>query len=372
MFKLHIDNWKIIILLFLFFILSLMRFLAIIPILQSNILFVMLGSLSLIYCIVQKGLVYQKSFLFFLFMYSLFGIVSGLYNGNLDIQELFWPFGFMSIGLLSLNFKLPSTFLKYLYLGYCIIIFILIMTSGNVDSFKHASSRNTISSDVVLYFSLYVIAAYQNCKTISMFYPFTGFLLCIMATGRSGILTGCLLVFFFMVFDFRDGKAKMRKSSLLLAGFLLIIFLGILNYFFNDYVESAIMNFQWRQLESARTFIWKDYLTKMFSSLLNIFFGASISGTYYLNLYNENLHNSFLMLHAKYGMFGVLLILFLLIQTFIKLSKEKNVFLLMPLFLVLFRMNFDYTNFNSGLDTILIFYLLYPYYKCNIISKTYI
>ena len=72
------------------------------------------------------------------------------------------------------------------------------------------------------------------------------------------------------------------------------------------------------------------------------------------------------MLHAKYGLFMLLLILLLLFRTIKFLIINKQPEILYLVFALFIRMNLDYTNFNSILDVILIYYLFMPsYYKIN-------
>lgn len=57
------------------------------------------------------------------------------------------------------------------------------------------------------------------------------------------------------------------------------------------------------------------------------------------------MHNSFLMLHAKYGIFDVLLVRVFLLKTIRKLVKERNMYLFTSLILLIIRTNFGYLNF---------------------------
>ena len=111
----------------------------------------------------------------------------------------------------------------------------------------------------------------------------------------------------------------------------------------------------------------------MFFSIANIVFGAEISGTRLLNFYSSNLHNSILMLHAKYGIIGLSIVLISLIRAGVRMLKERNMYLFVPLVSIFFRMNFDYTNFNGILDTVIIAFFMYAWYgdKFFIGAKVY-
>ena len=75
------------------------QFLGYISILLGNIIQVLIGSVSILICILSKGINHQTPFLVFVFVYTFFGVTSFIYNGNADIQELLWPLAFMGLGL---------------------------------------------------------------------------------------------------------------------------------------------------------------------------------------------------------------------------------------------------------------------------------
>ena len=140
---------------------------------------------------------------------------------------------------------------------------------------------------------------------------------------------------------------------------LLLVLFCLLLVFSPSLFADVLYNFEKRGIQSTRLIIWRDYIKQAILNFGNFFFGAKIEGTSVLNQYHYNLHNSFLMLHAKYGILGFSMVVVLLIKTIGKLLHERNMYLLSPLLFVLFRMNFDYTNFNGILDIVMIYFLVY-------------
>ena len=74
------------------------------------------------------------------------------------------------------------------------------------------------------------------------------------------------------------------------------------------------------------------------------------------------------MLHAKYGMVVFLMVIILIIKSIVAYVKDRNFYFLSAMFICLFRMSFDYTNFNGLLDTIFLVLLLYPSYSKQVIK----
>lgn len=348
----------------LYFFVSLFKYMTYIPEFVGNILIIGMGTFSVIFCFLKKGMNRQLPYIFFVFQYTVWGVLGLIYNGNMDIQELLWPLGFMGIGLLALNFQLSTRITRFMLYGYGTFIVLKIIEYGNEFYSRLSGSRNGISVDTLTYLAVHMIAAYQSQEDVKIWTAIFVMIVCLFGIGRSGIIISFLLVCFFTMFKFRRGRSSVRNVLMLPIISIMAICAVIIFYqFLSKYIDVAINNFQRRGLESTRLIIWTDYLKKIFSCSENVLFGAKVSGTMFLDLYKTNLHNSFLMLHAKYGIWGIAMMFIMLVKTISTLLKEKNYYLFIPFLTVFIRMNFDYTNFNSPMDTVFIFFLLYPYYR---------
>lgn len=347
-----------------FAVVEFLRFFKVIAPLIANAIFVVLGLISILIVFIKKGIRNQLKVIFFIFVYIFFGILGVLTNGNIDIQEIFWPVAFIGIAMLLLNFNINHKLTKYAYYLALLAIITQIITSGSVDKINVVSSRNTISVIVLLLFSFYVISVYKNNEKISIFSVIAGSITVILAIGRSGILTFVLLIFFFMIFSFNENSQRIRnlfKTTIVLL--VISVFLFSLYLAFEPYVVDTIKNFENRGLESVRINLWNDYFDKVFKSIRYILFGAPIEGTYLLNMFSSNLHNSLLMLHAKYGILIFLSIILFTIRTLFYFVRVKNYLYFTLLFVILFRMQFDYTNFSAQLDVIFFYLIFFKNYE---------
>lgn len=339
------------------------RLFNIVPLIIGNMLYVLLGSLAILFSCIKRGIGKQIPILSFIFFYIFFGAIGVLFNGNIDPQELLWPFAYMGLAILLLNFKTDYRLIKVLYYFALIFIAIKIIAAGGIDHLDMVASRNTVGIMVLIYFSMYAIASYVNNKKITVFPVLFGLLITVMAIGRSGILTFALLTILFFIFEFKEDKHKLRNPLkwiyvIMFAVFLLLVFYSLLDTYFIEMLN----NFKNRGLESARISIWNDYLKKTFTSSLFLLLGTPINGTYWLDAFSNNLHNSFFMLHAKYGLIMFLVVVLFIIKSSLYFLRRKNYLYLVLLLAVVFRMQFDYTNFNAQLDIILFYLMFYRYY----------
>ena len=318
-----------------------------------------LGGISIILCFMAKNSI-MNSAVIFVCIYTFSGFISWVYNRNADIQELLWPIGFMGIGLLFTVFTISYRITSVIYLVFIIMISSLVILNGGMVNSEYSAIRNGVSVGSLLFFSMHMIAAYQNKATVSLVYPLLMLFVNFMAVGRSGVLVSLLCVAFFVLFSYKSGKAHMRESYLIIVCIILLSVCCAFLYIVYPHIFLDVMdNFSRRGLKSGRLNMWGDYILQCWEYFPNILFGSRIEGTELLNMFRENLHNAWIMLHAKYGITGVILCLYLLTRAVYRLVRNSNMYLLTPLVLIFFRMNFDYTNFNGLLDSVLIVYIVY-------------
>lgn len=357
-------------LVFLFVLVEHLRFFKILPLRISNGSFVVLGIISILYVSKKAGIKKQLKPYFFMFIYMFFGLIGVIVNGNIDFQEILWPIGFIGISLVLLNFKMSYRLTQFMYYISVVILSIQILISGNVNNLEAISSRNAISVMVLIVFSILVISSYQNDMKIGIFPVMLGTTVAILAVGRSGILTFFLLLVSFLVFRF-DGKKHSVKISVrtLVALASISIFFFIAYKYFEPYIVDVIRNFEARGLESVRTRLWTDYVEKVSKSFRYIVLGAPIEGTYLLNNYSSNLHNSMLMLHAKYGLIVLISVIIMVIKSIKFFLKRKNYLFFTLLIITLFRMQFDYTNFSAQLDVIFFYLVFFRHYENRLTTR---
>ena len=76
----------------------------------------------------------------------------------------------------------------------------------------------------------------------------------------------------------------------------------------------------------------------------------------WLSFYSGNTHNSFLMLHAKFGIVAFLMVIILLFAVLHKSIREKNYIMIVTVMVAIARIFFDWISF-PGLYDILFWYM---------------
>lgn len=327
------------------------------PIILTKGMYLLVGLASLSYTIYKKNLK-QKNFFIFLFLYTIAFIVSHIYNANSDVIEILWPLGFMSIGYMLANFKINHDMVSHTFYLYLAFILFVSLTYKNVRVF---SSLNGINVNILLLLSLYYITR-DYCDELNQDITLVPTILSIITTmilslnflgGRSG--TAVFLFIFILLFITRYFNGK--KINFIQLIFVFIPGIFAVYQIFGEKIKETLWTLTRRGIRSIRYQIWHDYFQQTKSNIYNLLLGTKISGTRLLNGFSENLHNSFLMLHAKYGMLLLLIALLMLIITLLKYLFKKNMLYFTLFTAIVLRMFFDYTNFNATLDILLIYFI---------------
>lgn len=345
---------------FIFIIIDVLRFFAIIPVNFASAINLILGFLSIILVAKKRKFNSLLPMITFFFIYTCFGFIGVLYNRNIDLVELLWPLAYGGLALLVIYSKMNYLAIKKLYY-FISTVFIIVFSMDSINLLvTTSSSRNAIGVIMIMILSFYLISARDNYKKTTIFPVFLGLVVSLLAIGRSSILTFLILIVGFILFESDRIGTKRRKTYKIVS--ILIILSVFVAISMNTFFLSAISNFEYRGLESIRTYIWHDYFLKTGSSLGNIIFGTPIEGTMWLDAYRGNLHNSILMLHSKYGIVTVFVLLVLIAKSIIHYFKNKDMIFLFLAISIIFRMQFDHTNFNAQLDVILYYLIFYPIY----------
>lgn len=346
----------------LFFCANILSYFNFIPVLIDYIFLMLLGIASVVF--ISKWIYFSnlQSFILFLILYTFCGIVSLIYNGNADVQEMLWPIAFMSLGLLLLTF--PPKFETVARLYYIsVVIFLPLTLWKGLSIFETTlSSKNTVGTLQFLLFAVYCISADRHGKNPKIILAaFLGILCSSAVESRGGVVAFAAILLVSVYLNYRRKGCSVIKTMLTIFVPLTLIAIGLyLVYRFSpSVIQPMVDRFIRRGLNTPRTQTWLDYLHKITESGFHFLFGAPIEGTALLNQFSENLHNSFFMLHAKYG---IVMFVIVIVKTLASLAYflKNRCYLLIIVWLGLFiHMNLNYTNFNAGLDVIFIYLIFY-------------
>lgn len=337
---------------------------------------VVLGTLGIVFIVIRKGLKTIKHEVLVFFIYTLGGLLSNLYNDNIDLKELLWPFFFWGIASLLNCFKINPIFGRLSYNIFAVsAIYNLLFVGGGYFSVETSESRNYCSAYLLSLLSIYIICKEKNGEKTIPFLEISLFLfISILSLGRGGIVSSILLLVLcsiYQIFHIKEFRIKSMFIGILVAS---IIIYGVLSSpgmydYITGYIDYSTEFFEERGMNSSRSDIWGQYINQIMSTPMSLFLAPPIAGTSLLNQYSFNLHNSFLMLYARYGTIVFLLITFLLFRAF-RSFYRKRAFLLLILFVtVCVRISTDVIAFNGVMDITVFFFIFYPFHNNSLYIK---
>jgi hypothetical protein len=313
-------------------------------------------------------------------------------------QSFHWVF-FMTLVVISLSFSslvsslsLGLDFRRFLYFGallasnaafayvlnaqrlswkiislYMIFIslfsFYLMYEGINPNMVFENSSRNTFSI-LLLEASalLYIVIIQRNDFTRFPLWPaILSFVISVWAIGRSGILSTGFLLCGVILANFLESRKKLRYFVFtgVMVSCALILFIG----WQSESFALVVGRFSTEGLkESHRVEIATHYFQQIAENPLRLFFGYDVQFDQYLaNVWNSNLHNSFLKLHSIIGI-GAIVLLFLIVRGIYK--KGKTCMLLWFIGGALLLRAATDTAFLFGPTDFLFFYFLFRDRDC--------
>lgn len=326
--------------------------------LVANFLIALVGLCALAYGILKKRI---NSYLILVgVLYSVLMIISLIYNGNADYMELLWIWSYMGIAILTYEFGISKR--VYWCVAYLIIalICIYIIRGGAANNLLFMGSQNNISAYVIFFVIMGYLSVMREKKTIKYFASFLTFAICLWTGSRAGIISAFLLVvvtFLYNFFAIKGYKAQSLLKWCALIGFAV----WAVNHFFGKYLLGLTAKLDRYGSGSIRIEIWREYIQGVLSNIGNFFLGSDTSNEIYhwLSFYNGNAHNSFLMLHAKFGLLAISLLIVLMFMVVYKAMKEKNYIVIIVLLTASARMFFDWIAFPGLYDVLFWYMFLY-------------
>lgn len=296
----------------------------------------------------------------------LFSVSANMYFiGNSSISDIIYTVFYLGVFFLLADEALDERFLEASIYINCVIISVFLLKAGFGNPIFGEISNNYVSVLLLLPASVYYIRREHYLKTISVFPALAIFVTCLLATGRGGILASSLLllsVVFYLLVLRKDWKHTKKHAlfCLIVFSFAAIILAAIPALLNGPMLKSIFQRFsKYGMYGTGRMDIWKEYFTTMGKSTEYIFFGVKFSQLPMMSWYKNNLHNSFLNLHAYYGLFFVLYVIFLIIANSLKCIKEKK-WIYFFVMMVFFARSLTDKIYGGGLvATPVLFFLLF-------------
>lgn len=356
----------------LYGILETLKYVKIIPTMTVNIAGLVLGLLSLIYTYRRGRL--RKNYITYFAVYTLMGLLSLIYNGNLDFQELAWPIFFAGIAVLLLAFHIDERFAVVPVYFFPLVMIYMFLRYGAIYDLSLSESRNYSSAYLLSFYSIYLIVREKNKKDKIEIIPLLVVTACaFLSAGRGGMVSflilGVLLVLYYVLKNKNLSKLKyvtikqISFALIILAVIVILIRTGILTRIFTMMENVLGLYIQKGLSSSSRNAIWREYIQKTISTPVSILFGPSISGTTLLDTFHWNLHNSYLMLYARYGTIVCLIVLIKMLKAGTYFLRKRKWVLLIIMATTFIRCYTDCIAFNGVMDITWYYLFFAPLYN---------
>lgn len=292
--------------------------------------------------------------------------IFGLINANIEGRDyLLYYFYFISSSAIAISIRrLGMELMVSKFLLIVSLVWFSIKAIGlgyNPDAYNDLidGSRNFISGYMILFLVYYLYACRIHNIKISIIYSILVTIACFILYGRSGIALSlsllCISIFT------RYG----RKSILLI--FIITICMGLL---YAVEISSLIQNSNFSHgVETERSEMLAQYLASI-KTPYDILFGVDFFECCSLIArFDGNPHNSFIMLHARFGIFPFLLFIFFYLYQAFSGIIFKTIYFNILVLIVLIRYSLDQFGLFGPVDFILfsivIFILIDPYRMAN-------
>jgi len=297
---------------------------------------------------------------------SILMFFSFLYNGNIRPNNLAWIWSYLGVAMLLFEYGANRKLSLFTYYVFC-LYFLYLSIFGGID-YRNAlgqNSANYVSVLLIFCVCVYYVALKQfTIKEFSYIPLLVLMFLSAWAANRSGIM--CMGVAIPMVVVINRKLSAKSHHQLRFVLTLIVFTVGIvlLSNYLVDYVSSLTAKRESVGMASQRSYIWREYVNGSFDNIGNLVFGVPTKLPQYtfLSHYAGNPHNSFLMLHAKFGILGFLTVLVFVIKTISISLKRKDYLILVITILIVVRSFFDWCAFPGLYDVFyyyMIFYVLY-------------
>lgn len=321
----------------------------------------------------------SKPLLLYTSLMFLGGVLSFVFAKNIEFIEFFLLLRYLGMSMVLIHTELDKKLMNVMMIITLLFFFPVFTKIAGYNIFAKAS-QNYHSILLMTHNFVFNLAYWKKKERASNIPTILCFFISFFSGGRGPIIAYALFLLGTVITNLRISLKRdvhritiQRTIEVILT--LLLILLSIYKY--NLYTEEMKyleehgpdefteelsqqrsgddqLFFSTQGVKSsARSNIIKHYFQEAIKKPQRFLFGVAVTSVEYFGKFKYNLHNSYLKLHAKFGLLGAILSAYLVIRTIIQLLKHRNFGLLILLLGVLFRILTDSAAFPGHLDIIL-------------------
>lgn len=302
------------------------------------------------------------------------GVLNHLVSGNIAVLRIFLCVCGLFWALVMIQQDLDERIALVAYGMNVAIVVFRFAVNGLYEPVYLYSSNNYISIYLLAPLVMYYIQSERHKVKIRLIPGIVALAISFVAGSRGGFLTCAILFTGIVVYRYFAGARNKAAKVALFAVLFVIGFLVVIS-FLPRFVEKfsdlrVVSRFTQIGMEgSGREEAWEEYFSAV-RSPKGFVFGARLEGLYYMRQYNNNLHNSFLFIHAYFGIVGFLAVLGILAYDSLWGIRNGKWIYLLCLFVYLLRGLTDHLFGAHRLSPVFLFVLLYPVVLKRIRKKT--
>lgn len=317
---------------------------------------------------------------------SLCMFVSSVYNHNAGLKEILWIWCYMGAALLLSSFEIDDRWMQLLFYLLSAYFVICIIMHRSVHYILYSTSRNGISSHML--FVMLLIYLCRGTKKRVIYLPAVlNVIICVWALGRAGVLAAVFFLIGIVTYGLvKDGWKSAWKRLAGVAAVLMVSVVLLMTVFptnetlrpeenktgqtesVNDPAKQpAVLDKDFSTekvtqkektflavvsgsgLRSRRISVWKEYLSRAAGSASEFLLGVDCSKGELLAYYTQP-HNSYLELHAKFGLAGFVSVMALLFMSCIRFLRNRKWLWLLIMAACGLRSFLDWTAFPGAYD----------------------
>jgi hypothetical protein len=332
----------------------------------ANLIWIVTGLLLLMI----ETLSFKKQYKF---TYQLVGILllgfllNSLVRSNTSVFLLAQPLSNVGIALFLLRKKLASFVLPFIYLVFAFVcsyfIYFIIYRGIDTNKIFLFSSRNSVSTLLIYYSAILYIINDKVGFGKPILPAAVTLILSVVSYGRSGIISSFFLITGILLLN----SSEKRKSTefnifIVLCGIVFLTFIVANRADITKIINNITHYFQYLELKGladkdGRELIWRRYIRSI--DWVGFIFGSDEKYASSLVGFGGNYHNSFLHLHANFGISGIIYMC-LLLNAMLKLFN-LNRLLLLILVTIVIRLSTDSYLFQSQYSFTVFYITLYAF-----------
>ncbi|HFU3723413.1 TPA: hypothetical protein ACGO5A_001050 [Streptococcus suis] len=297
-----------------------------------------------------------KIYLFQLLL-LIFGILNMIIIKNIQISQLFHVvFVSSPAALFLVSNRFNKRMIWMFSIAFLFMILYRTMIYYGSYSFFPRVSRNYIS--IFLYWGLFLnLISKKKSDLPPIILSFIVLIGCLLAIGRSGILTGTILFSSYFYLSLINEKVWKKLLYIIplvgivyvLASNIDVISHTVLSRFIQKDMSVINSNYQ-------RWLIFEVFIDNINDNFLNLIFGVPVSA--FTNIGIVHTHNSFLQFHLMFGIMPLFCLIILILRGLFEMKRNKKMVLLIFSIVIIIRSLTD-IMFPGMLFEIGFFYIVY-------------